>query len=159
MRDTLAALTRNPMSLLGSALAVTTGILLVTLIAIEIFGGEGHPYIGIITYMILPMVFAAGLILILWGILRQRRRDEAVKFPVIDLNRERTRRRLLQLLVLVCIMAVVLARLPPTLRLNPASRIRPPRPPSSAPAPALATRSRRMSARSLLTRQPPPEVT
>ena len=62
IRKTLAALLRNRISLLGSAVVLVTAILLVTLVAIEMFGAEGHPYIGLLTYMILPGFLFLGLV-------------------------------------------------------------------------------------------------
>ena len=58
VRDSFAAATRNPISQLGSALALVSGVLILTLFTIEVLGFEANPYVGIITYMILPVVFA-----------------------------------------------------------------------------------------------------
>jgi hypothetical protein len=54
MRDTLAALMRNPLSLVGSGLAQVSAVLFAALLLIEIFGAQPHPYVGIITYLLLP---------------------------------------------------------------------------------------------------------
>jgi nitrate/TMAO reductase-like tetraheme cytochrome c subunit len=108
MREALAALTRNTMSLLGSAVVVISGILLLTLISIEMFGTEGHAYVGIITYMILPTVFAAGLFMIVWGVIRERKRTPDIAFPVIDLNVPRVRRRLVAFLVMISVCVIIL---------------------------------------------------
>ena len=110
MRDTFAALTRNPISQLGSVLALVSAILFVTIALIELLGAEEHPYVGIISYLILPTVFALGLVLIPLGIRRERRRsDGAIPFPIVDLNCERTRKRVLVLLLLVAGSTVFLA--------------------------------------------------
>ena len=45
---------------------------------IEQFGFEGGPYLGILTYLILPMIFVSGLILIPIGAILWRRKDEQV---------------------------------------------------------------------------------
>jgi len=102
MRDRLAALVRNPISQIGSALASISAILFASIMLIELLGAESHAYVGIITYLILPVVFAAGVLLILLGIRRERRRSvEAITFPTIDLNDARTRKRLGLLVLLV----------------------------------------------------------
>lgn len=111
MRDTFAALLRNPISQLGSVLALVSAILFVTIMLIELLGTDGgHPYVGIITHLILPTIFALGLVLIPLGIRRERRRAaEAIPFPILDLNVEQTRKRLMVLLLLVAGSTVILA--------------------------------------------------
>lgn len=109
MQKTLAALTRNPLSLLGSALVLISGILFLSLLSIELLGAEGHPYVGIITYMILPAAMVLGLVMIVWGIRRERRSSADAVFPVIDLNLEQTRKQLVMLLLLVVGGVVLLA--------------------------------------------------
>ena len=54
MRKILIPLTRNPISLAGSALMLISANLFVSLMMIELLGAEGNPYIGIDTYLILP---------------------------------------------------------------------------------------------------------
>jgi nitrate/TMAO reductase-like tetraheme cytochrome c subunit len=100
IRSFLMYLTRSPIGLVGTILAGTSGLLIVTLTLWEYVGEEQHPYLGIITYMVLPVFLILGLILIVVGIRRQRRRFAArlesgeikiAEFPVIDLNDDRTR--------------------------------------------------------------------
>jgi hypothetical protein len=43
MRDTLAALMRNPLSLVGSGLAQVSAVLFAALLLIEIFGAQATP--------------------------------------------------------------------------------------------------------------------
>jgi hypothetical protein len=117
MRQFLMSLTRNPISLVGAAITTATAILIVTLFAIEMVGFLGNPYVGILAYLVLPAIFLAGLLLIPIGIVRERRqsrRSEAAggvppAFPVIDLNRPRTRQWLLAFVVLTAVNAVILA--------------------------------------------------
>ncbi len=107
-RGLLAALSRNPISQLGCAVALVSGILLVAMIAIEMLGFETNAYIGIITYILLPTVFFVGLILIAWGVARERKRSEATNFPIIDLNVKKTRQRLMRFLIMMCVCVVIL---------------------------------------------------
>lgn len=117
MRSFLVALTRNPISLLGTAITTASAILIATLFAIEVFGFLGHPYIGILAYLILPAVFVLGLILIPIGIASERRRARRAHamgepppgFPVIDLNRGPTRRWLLIVVALTAVNVVILS--------------------------------------------------
>lgn len=102
-RGFLASLTRSPYGLFGTIVATTSAFLIVTLFVYEAVGEQGHPYLGIITYIILPIFFLVGLIFILVGIKRQTKRRLAressgeiiPEFPIIDLNDDRTRTWLL----------------------------------------------------------------
>jgi hypothetical protein len=110
-----AAMTRNATSLIGTTLVVGSLSLIATLIAVQLLGLRGGAYLGIVTFVLLPMVLALGLVLIFVGIRRQRKRGEAVagtdesRFPVLDLNKERTRKSIVGLVILATISAVVLA--------------------------------------------------
>lgn len=108
VRDSFAAAIRNPLSQLGSAVAMVCGLLLTTLFAIEMLGFETNAYVGIITYLFLPTVFFAGLVLIAWGVLRERKRGPHAAFPVIDLNRKETRTRLMRFLLILCVCLVIM---------------------------------------------------
>jgi hypothetical protein len=111
------ALTRNPISLLGTAIVTASAILIVTLFTLELFGLRGGPYIGILAYLVFPAIFILGLLLIPIGIVRQRRRDRAAVergeeppvFPVFNLNDPRTRNRLVVFIALTAINVVILS--------------------------------------------------
>jgi hypothetical protein len=117
MRHFFLALTHNPVSLLGTAIALSSAVLMITLIIIESMGVGGSPYIGIISYLILPMFFVLGLLLIPYGIIRERRRSRQAEergeappaFPVFDLNDPRTRRSFLIFLVITVFNIVILS--------------------------------------------------
>ena len=102
-RNFLASLTRSPYGLFGTIIATTSAFLIVTLFVYEWVGEAGHPYLGIITYIILPAFFLVGLVFVLIGIRRQTKRRLAressgeliPEFPIIDLNDDRTRTWLL----------------------------------------------------------------
>jgi hypothetical protein len=116
-RTFLATLTRSPWGLFGTIIAGTSAFLIITLLAYEAVGETGHPYLGIITYILLPAFLLIGLVLIAIGIRRQtkkRRAREASgellpEFPVIDLNDDRTRTWLLTAGGLGAVAAVLLA--------------------------------------------------
>jgi len=117
LKNFFIALTRNTISLIGSAIVTAAGLLIVTLFALELFGLHGSPYIGILAYVILPSIFIVGLLLIPIGIARERRRQRLAQergeapaaFPIIDLNDGRTRNRVLIFTALTAINIVILA--------------------------------------------------
>jgi len=109
MRKSIAALTRNPISLVGTAMMLVCAILFASLLVIELLGAAGNPYTGIITYLILPASGALGFVLTIFGIRRERKRSPDGAYPVIDLNLETVRKRLLILILVVSIGVVILA--------------------------------------------------
>ena len=117
MKSFFIALTRNPISLLGTAIVTASGILIVTLFTLNVVGLEGGPYSGILAFLVLPAIFVIGLLLIPIGIARQRRRDRTAMahgaappaFPVLDFNEAGTRNRGLVFLALTAINVVILA--------------------------------------------------
>lgn len=111
-----AATMRHPVGFLGVNLTTFAGVLLVVLVAIEATGRATNPYLGIVTFLILPAIFLGGLILMPVGHWLERKRvlregEEGKLFPVLDLNRSRVRNRFLFILVAtlvnLCILAVV----------------------------------------------------
>jgi hypothetical protein len=98
-KNFLASITHNRLSLAGTALAIMGLVLIVSLFVMEQLGFEGGPYLGILTYLILPMIFVTGLILIPIGAILYRRRlrrtpggESTPLMPVFDLNNPKTRR-------------------------------------------------------------------
>ena len=115
-RNFLASITRNGLSLSGTGLAIASLVLIVSLFFMEQLGFEGGPYLGILTYLILPVLFVTGLILIPVGALLYRRKlnrlhgDEQVpRLPIFDLNVTKTRRWLFVLLGATMINVVILS--------------------------------------------------
>ncbi len=91
LRESLALLIRpafylsqNLISRTGVVLATTSGITLVIALASLMLGFQPNPYAGILVYMILPAIFALGLVLIPIGIWRDyRRKGRAGDLPAI----------------------------------------------------------------------------
>ena len=84
-------LIRNPVSLIGSALAVVSAANIVFLAFIEMVSTRPSPYVGILAYMVIPAFLGLGLLLIPVGMLleRQRRRrhlPSIPRYPKLDLN-------------------------------------------------------------------------
>ena len=68
-------LTRHWLSLAGAALATTAGITLLFIGPLRVRGHADNPYVGIITLMIVPMVFFLGLLLIPIGVYLEQAQD------------------------------------------------------------------------------------
>jgi nitrate/TMAO reductase-like tetraheme cytochrome c subunit len=95
----LAAITGNMVSLIGTLMIIMSLLLISALLVMQAMGFEGGAYLGIITFVVLPMAFLAGIALVPLGIWLHKRRDAkaaaegrpAGHLPVIDLNKESTR--------------------------------------------------------------------
>ncbi len=114
-KNFLSSITRNGISLIGTALAIAGLVLIISLFFLEQLGFEGGPYLGILTYLVLPMTFIFGTILIPIGSWLHRRKlrrlgDEArPALPVIDLNNEKTRKRMLVAFGVTIVSVVIVA--------------------------------------------------
>jgi len=98
-KNFLSSITHNGISLVGTGLAIAGLVLIVSLFVMEQLGFEGGPYLGILTYLILPMIFVTGLILIPVGAVLYRRNlrlkpggESTPLLPIFDLNNTKTRR-------------------------------------------------------------------
>lgn len=100
----VGALLRHPLSAAGSVLATLSATLFLVLAAIR----SENPYVGIITYLIVPAIFVLGLILIPLGILLDRRGGRERRLPLFDLNDAGTRWRLIALASFTLINAGIL---------------------------------------------------
>lgn len=97
MRKLFPPIVYNPVTLVGAAIAAVSFGLIIFLFILEFFSGESNPYLGIITFIVLPSILIMGLLLIAYGIFRERRRirkgiERSGKFIVIDLNDIKQRR-------------------------------------------------------------------
>src|SRR4030042_962513 len=82
----LLYLGNNVVTLLGAALTTSAGLTMVFFWAYEVLLGHGvSSYAGIIIFLVLPGIFAAGLVLMplgaLWRRFRQRRAGQPI--PVV----------------------------------------------------------------------------
>ena len=80
-------------TIIGAMLASTSILLIIfTLIISFVFPSEGGNYLGLFTFIILPVFLIIGLILIPIGTMRKMKRDKKqeikreVKFPIVNLN-------------------------------------------------------------------------
>ncbi|HUI85127.1 MAG TPA: NapC/NirT family cytochrome c [Candidatus Binatia bacterium] len=84
-------LIKNPISLIGVALAVVAFANIVFLVLIDVLASRPSPYVGVLAYMVAPAILIVGLIAIPIGMaVERRRRLRAVgappHFPRLDLN-------------------------------------------------------------------------
>src|SRR5262244_2812227 len=78
-------LTRHWLSLVGAGLVTTAAISWLFVLPLQIRGHVSNPYIGIIVFLILPIVFFTGLALIPIGIyLGKRRIQQGLAEPAFD---------------------------------------------------------------------------
>lgn len=100
MKKTLSEVSRNPISLIGLALVVASVVLFFVLLVLGLFFDHGGPYLGILTFIVVPALLLLGMILVPVGLRVQRKKDRAAAaalghtepaFPVIDFNRPQTR--------------------------------------------------------------------
>ena len=117
VRAFVHGITRNGISLFGTALTTSAFVLFVSFFVGESIGLHSGPYLGILTFVIFPAIFVLGLAIIPIGIAWERRRarraaarGEALRMmPVIDLNLGRTRTILLVFLAATMVNVVVIA--------------------------------------------------
>ena len=107
-------LSQNLISRVGVVLTTTAGITLVIAFASLLVGYQPDPYAGILVFMILPTVFALGLILIpigIWRDYRRRRRTDEIPsvYPKIDLSYAGVRSTLFFVAVMTAINVPIFA--------------------------------------------------
>ena len=89
---------RNYISFAGAVVVAASLASIILLFLIELTQATDNPYLGIVTYIILPAFLILGLVIIVAGMLierrkRRRRPDSAIAaYPRIDLNDPRQRR-------------------------------------------------------------------
>jgi nitrate/TMAO reductase-like tetraheme cytochrome c subunit len=81
-------LLRNPVSLAGVALAIVSLANILLFVFIDAIAAKPSPYVGILAYMVSPAFLILGLLLMLIGVLRERRKKTPPTdfYPRIDLN-------------------------------------------------------------------------
>jgi nitrate/TMAO reductase-like tetraheme cytochrome c subunit len=82
----------NPISLAGGAITTASGVTMIGYWIVELFGHRNdNPYLGIIFFFFLPVIFVLGLLLIPLGIVVRRRKLQQAGqvptvFPKVDFN-------------------------------------------------------------------------
>ena len=97
---------RNYISFAGALIVIAAVVSILLLFLIELTQSSNNPYLGIITYIMLPAFLVFGLLVILTGMLLERRRrrrspDSVIPpYPKFDLNEPGQRRLALAILTL-----------------------------------------------------------
>ncbi len=93
---------RNWTSVLGATLALTSFFVIVALFGISMIYDAGSSYLGLFTYIIMPVFLIAGLLLIPVGMYFNQRKkvvqgsgEKKLSWPVFDLNRSPVRNALM----------------------------------------------------------------
>jgi hypothetical protein len=88
----------HALTLIGAALTTISAALFLLFFFLDLVGFHSNPYLGIVTFLLLPAVLVVGLVLIPMGLWRERRRRQAglsregPRWPTVDLNRSGIRR-------------------------------------------------------------------
>lgn len=94
------SLLRNGTSLIGTAIALAALVAILFLVLAEMLGPATSPYMGIMTYIVFPTILVIGLLVMLVGALRERKRRHQIEltgevpYPRLDLNNPHTRRQI-----------------------------------------------------------------
>ncbi len=105
---------RNPMSFLGMSMSALAALLIIILFIIDMLRTVHSPYLGVLLFFILPILFMAGFLLFGWGMWdeRNKRRKESVtdipRFPILDLNIGSHRLRFIVFISVAVIAALLL---------------------------------------------------
>jgi len=110
-RHRLRMLFRNPISLAGIALAVVSLANIFLFVVIDQIATKASPYIGILAYMVSPAFLVFGLLLMVVGILFERRKKVVSTdfYPRIDLNDPAQRSAVISFATFLVVFAVVSA--------------------------------------------------
>jgi hypothetical protein len=103
--ESVTSLIRNYVSFVGMVIACTSLACIILLFLIDLTQRTENPYFGIVTYILLPSVLILGLLIVIVGMIRERRRrrlspsSDLSAYPKIDFNEPRQRRIATVLLV------------------------------------------------------------
>lgn len=75
----------NPISLAGTGIAILSFSFIIILILFEAFSGNTSPYLGILTFIVIPAFLIIGLLLIAIGIYREKKREKSAGYKQREL--------------------------------------------------------------------------
>lgn len=105
----------NTISLVGIVITTVSGLSIVVFLVMEAAGNLRNPYVGIFAYILLPMIFLLGLLLIPFGMWRRRRqlvaagvsKEQRWRYPRLDFNDPHLRRISTVVLLLTAVNALI----------------------------------------------------
>ena len=106
-------LVRHPVAIAGAVIATVAAVVFIALAIAVVVGMLDNPYAGLVVFIVVPALFALGLVLIPLGMWLQRRKlrlhPEAVaEWAVIDFRKPRVRRITLAVIALSAVNLVIL---------------------------------------------------
>jgi hypothetical protein len=111
-----ARLYKNFTSLIGATIVFASLACITLLFLSEVFGSRHRPYSGIFTYIIFPAIMILGFVIVIVGMIVERRRRHRVgttatggMYPTIDLNDPRRRRSIMTFTALLFVFLFVSA--------------------------------------------------
>src|SRR5215831_346632 len=106
-------MSRHPVSVVGAWLVTVSAFAFILVIVTELFGFHGNPYLGLLYFVIIPMVFVLGLLMIPLGIVLERRRRAKglapARWPSFNLNDPAHRRGFVVFLVLTLVNVLIVS--------------------------------------------------
>jgi hypothetical protein len=114
MKQRRSRILSNTLSLIGLFIAVLNIGLIVFLSIVEALSARAHPYADLVVWIVLPAIVLFGVVLIIVGTRRQRRKELAGgtaerRFLVIDFNDPKHRKRGLVLLMALLLLSLLYA--------------------------------------------------
>ena len=101
------SLMSHPLGFMGVLLATVSSVMFLLLLSLEVLGRLDNPYIGILTFMVLPGLFVLGLVLMpIARLLEVRARKRGA---VVDLAHPVTQKRALILFGLTLVNVAILS--------------------------------------------------
>jgi hypothetical protein len=107
-RPTWFLLTRHWVSLVGIALLATAIISWLFVLPLQVRGHVDNPYVGIVVFLILPLVFFAGLVLIPIGIFLSKRKIRQ-GLAEASFDRKAALRRIAWFVGIVTVLNIIMA--------------------------------------------------
>ncbi len=110
-RHGLRMLLRNPISLAGVALSIVSLANIFLFVVIDAIATKASPYIGILAYMVSPAFLVLGLLLMVVGLLFERRKKVVSTdfYPRIDLNARAKRSAVISFMTFLIVFVMVSA--------------------------------------------------
>ena len=111
MRPVFAAALRSRLAAAGIALTTASALLFLALIAFELFGYLQNPYAGILVFIMVPALFALGLLLIPLGLWLDRRRRTTAPpaWPTLNLADAALRRAVIFIVIATLVNIAILS--------------------------------------------------
>jgi hypothetical protein len=106
-------MTRHPLSLVGAWLVTLSAFVFLFVFAVDLFSEHSNPYFGIVFFIIVPLFFVLGLLMIPLGIMLDRRRRAKGlgprEWPRIDLNNPIHQRTIIIVTVLTVVNILIVS--------------------------------------------------